>query len=295
MNSRSLRAAVKQLVPAPVRRLARRPVTYACRLRIWNLVLSELKGATPDDQSILELARRRGRITALRDLDLWQDPQLESEATIIVPKIGIFRVRPHSDDLYHLLPSREASVVGAIKDRLKAGSTFVDAGANIGFFTVLAGKIVGAAGRVYAIEMMPPTASRLRLNIQANDLTNVTVLEHALSATSGEEVPATIPEHKFGRASIVHGAGSENHTTAFVVTRTMDELLSGVPGMIDLIKMDLEGAEVMALKGASETLKRTRAIIFEQLPGEVAASKLLKENGFQLRMLDLNNVIAERP
>jgi len=213
---------------------------------------------------------------------------------VTVRGIGRFHVRAMTDDLYHVLPSREAHVVSAVRANLGEGSTFVDAGANIGFFTILAAGIVGPRGRVYAIEMMPRTADRLRLNIAENDLTNVAVLEHALSAKSGEEVLATVPEHKFGRASIVNDAGGESHSTISVRTRTIDELLVESAGPIDLMKLDLEGAEALALKGAAEVLKRVRAIIFEQLRGQSEAAELLEQSGFRLSTLDGNNFLAVR-
>jgi len=294
MSKRPLRSTVKRLVPAPSRKVVRRAITYFGRLRIWRSVAAEIDGATYRDKRILLVARRRGRWTALRDLDLWQDPHLLKDATVTVPGIGRFQVRAMTDDLYHVLPSREAHVVSAVRANLGEGSTFVDAGANIGFFTILAAGIVGPRGRVYAIEMMPRTADRLRLNIAENDLTNVAVLEHALSAKSGKEVLATVPEHKFGRASIVNDAGGESHSTISVRTRTIDELLVESAGPIDLMKLDLEGAEALALKGAAEVLKRVRAIIFEQLRGQSEAAELLEQSGFRLSTLDGNNFLALR-
>jgi hypothetical protein len=70
-------------------------------------------------------------------------------------------------------------------------------------------------------------------------------------------------------------------------------LLIDVPGTIELIKMDLEGAEPMAIAGAERILARTRFVIFEQLGGD-AAAELLESKGFRLRTLDSTNVLAER-
>jgi FkbM family methyltransferase len=294
MNDRPFRSTVKRLVPAPARKIVRRGITYFGRLRIWSSVAAEIEGATSRDESILRAARRRGPWTAFRDLDLWQDPHILEDAKIAVPGIGRFHVRAMTDDLYHVLPSREARVVSAIRANVTEGSTFVDAGANIGFFAILAAGIVGPTGRIYAIEMMPPTADRLRLNIAENGFSNIQVLEHALSAKSGEQVRATVPHHKFGRASIVNDTRGESHSSISVRTKTLDELLGESAGAIDLMKMDLEGAEAMALKGATRTLNRVRAIIFEQLPGESEAARLLEQSGFRLSTLDGNNRLALR-
>jgi hypothetical protein len=79
-----------------------------------------------------------------------------------------------------------------------------------------------------------------------------------------------------------------------VVTRTIDDLLADAATSIDLIKMDLEGAETLALEGASKVLKRTNSVIFEQLEGDRSAGELLEKAGFNLRMLDASNVLAQR-
>jgi FkbM family methyltransferase len=295
MIPRAIRSNLKRILPAPLWIAARRTATYVRRLRIWRAVLSEVEGLNDADKAILRQSFRRGPISALHDLDAWQDPHLIADAWIRVPTRGDFHVRAHSDDLYHVLPSREAEVLKAIEDALKPGSTFVDAGANIGFFTVLAARLVGSTGRVIAIEMMPDTAARLRLHVAANKLSNVVILEHALSDRSGEELTAIVPERKFGRASIVRTAEGEEQHKVTVHTGTMDDLFRDLGGPIDLIKMDLESAELLALRGATEVLSRTKAVIFEQLPGETGAGTLLKGLGFQLRMLDSTNVRATSP
>jgi FkbM family methyltransferase len=294
MSGSLLRTKIKPLVPRLLWTLARAPVTFLSRVMIWRRVVRELKGASRADEVILHRSFRRGLISAARELDDWQDPQLVADATISVPGGGTFDCRAFTDDLYHLLPSREAAVLETIRGRLREGSTFVDAGANIGFFTVLAAQIVGPSGRVFAIEMLPETADRLRRHVRRNGLSNVTVVEEALSDESGQEITATVPEHKFGRASIVLGSRGEVACTISVHTRTMDEIFAEVDGMIDLIKMDLEGAEAKALRGGARTLARTRAVIFEQLPGETAARTLLEDSGFEMRTLDGNNLLAVR-
>lgn len=253
-----------------------------------------MKGLHPTDQATLRRSMLVGLRIAVRDLDSWQDPELIEDATVCVEGVGQFSLRAHTDDLYHVLPSREKAVATAIKERLDAGATFVDAGANIGFYSVLGSRIVGASGRVIAIEMMPDTAMRLRQHLRMNDLANVSVLEHPLSDTSGQEIEVALPEHKHGRASMMAKSGMDAHRTLRLRTRTLDELLAEC-GPVDLIKMDLESAEPLALAGAPQVLSRTRAVIFEQLSGESRAADLLTAAGFTLNQLDGSNVIATRP
>jgi FkbM family methyltransferase len=283
---------LKRIVPRALWVGGRRAANYVRRLRNWRAVVREVHGVTLDDTAIIRRSVRAGVRGAGSDLDRWRDPVLIADATVRLACIGEFAIRGQSDDLFAVLPSRERAVVAAFRAHLKEGSTFIDAGANIGFFTILAARLVGPAGRVIAIEMMPDTAVQLRANVERNGLSNVTIVEHALSNHSGEEVVATMPEDQFARASIA-GATISGGRQVRVRTKTLDDLLAGVTQEIDLIKMDLEGAEAMAIEGAGEVLARTRAVIFEQLEGH-AAGRLLEGRGFDLRMLDANNVLAER-
>jgi FkbM family methyltransferase len=259
----------------------------------WVAVLREIKPVGSSDLAILRRSAIRGFARSATTLDVWQDPELIEDADVRIPGVGRFHLRAFTDDLYHVLPSREAKVVSTIRERLKPGSVFVDAGANIGFFTLLAARLVGPAGQVFAIEMMPDTASRLREHIATNDVRNVTVLEFALSDRSGDAILATVPQGKHGQASIVRSATTRAMKQVGVSTRTLDDLLPA-SGRVDLMKMDLESAELLALRGAGRVLGQTRAIIVEQLGDDDAAIQLLRASGFDTIDLDGSNVLATR-
>ena len=250
-----------------------------------------MTGATPADTEILARSSRRAWLREIRDLDKWHDPLLLEDAAVTVHGVGRFELRTATDDLYHVLPYREQKIFDEIHKRLRRGDVFVDAGANIGVFTVLAGKIVESTGKVVAIEMIPETVDRLRRHVVLNQLSNVSVVERALSDRSGQKITATIPRGRFGQASIVRGTGG---TTVSVETTTLDEVLSKVEGSIALLKVDLEGAEAKAFAGAIHTLDRTEAVIFEELGGNSDMIDLLSAVGFTIRQLDAHNFIAER-
>lgn len=289
-----MKRRLKAYFPGPVWRLLRRSYGYAQRLRVWLAILGEMEGITAADRKILSRSARAGVLNSLRNLDEWQDPDLLGDVRVRVHDIGDFAVRAHTDDLYHVLPAREANVVQAIRERLGPAMTFVDAGANIGFFTVLGSRLVGPWGQVIAIEMMPDTADLLRRHVALNELPNVIVSEHALAERSGMTITATVPDRKFGQATIMAAANSADRQ-ASVVSRTLDDILADVPGPIDVMKMDLEGAELQALEGANGSLSRIKAIIFEQLGGNTDVSVFLAARGYLLTQLDGNNILAERP
>lgn len=142
---------------------------------------------------------------------------------------------------------------------LGEGKVFVDVGANIGYFTRLASKLVGRTGRVVACEPMPVALRLLRLNTA--DLPNVTILPMALSDQKRE---ATFYVRKKGdMSSLYHDPAA--HALRVDVS-TMDDSLEELP-RIDLIKIDVEGGEYDVFRGGRATLAKHRPIVyFELLP-----------------------------
>ena len=110
--------------------------TYARRLGIWASVALHVRGVTGRDRSILRRAFLRSPITSLHNLREWANPTVDRPCRVS-SALGTFHVRPHSDDLYVTLPGREPAIVSQIR-RLRKGDCFVDAGAHIGVYTVLA-------------------------------------------------------------------------------------------------------------------------------------------------------------
>ncbi|MDQ3144582.1 MAG: FkbM family methyltransferase, partial [Pseudomonadota bacterium] len=239
---RSLELQLKAILPRPISRLLRSADNYRKRLLLWRAIGREIKGIDPSDRRALRRALRAAPYASLRDPLNWQDPVLSEDATVDVEGVGRFRVRARSDDLYHALPSREPAVFAVIRDSLRPGDTFVDAGANIGIFSVLAARQVGASGRVVAVEMMPDTAAILTEHLAMNEVECATVVRKALSDKAGQTVTANVVEGHFGLASIAWSPRPSAKQVK-VQTTTLDEVLADVD-RIELIKMDLEGAEL---------------------------------------------------
>ena len=256
---------------------------------MWLHVRNKLAGATPNDSQILRHAIRRSPLTIWYNLNQWQFPMVEEDCAIISKGIGTFHVRARTDDLFHVLPMQEPAVEKAIRSLLRPGDTFVDAGANIGFYTVLASQLAGADGHIIAFEMIPTTAEILRSHITQNDCTNVKVVEGALAETSGQVLKASIISGKSGQSSI---ARRNSATEVEVETVTLAEQLTDYPS-IRLIKMDLEGAELGALKGLEKDLGKVQAIIFENRGAEDVVA-FIQKHGFEVTRLNGNNALAQR-
>lgn len=150
--------------------------------------------------------------------------------------------------------------VDLFKQAVKEGMTVLDIGANIGFYSLLAARLVGPRGKVYAFEPDPRTTASLRENLRANGLPNVTVIQKAASDQSG------LREFKLSRTASHSGLYSSMSPesvlgTIRVETVAVDEVL--LRESVDVIKLDAEGEEAAVLKGLRRTLERSpRAQLF---------------------------------
>lgn len=281
-----MRRFLKYVIPYNIRKPM---IIYARRIYHWTLLIRDTRGVSASDAWKLLGSFFVAPITSARDLHRWQDPLLRHDILVDVKNVGRFPVRARTDDLWHISCHREPSIFCYIDNNIKDGSVFVDAGANIGFYTVLASKRAGISGRVISIEMMPDTANILRETIRLNELQNVQVVENALFEKSGEMVEASVKEGSFGQASII---GTNGDRSVHVRTETLDNILHDIPA-IDLIKMDLEGAELRALYGARSCLRRTRAVIFENNDvKDLSVKDLLESYGFHITDIGNRNNIA---
>ena len=150
-----------------------------------------------------------------------------------------------------------------ISEILRPGDVFVDVGANIGYFTLLASRRVGASGRVIAVEANPRTFKLLDANVRLNSCTNVDLHHVAAGESAGF---ATMFEREAGNAGGDQVDFATNDTPGAIPVERLDELLGAQP--VRLIKLDIEGAEAKALSGATGLLERADApdLVFEFTP-----------------------------
>ncbi len=152
-----------------------------------------------------------------------------------------------------------------ILSHLDSGSCFVDVGANIGWFTILAAHKVGPEGRVYAFEPRPDLFLRLRDSVSANDFRGRCFLKNfALGLEDGELPLASVPEeYNPGHSYLVRGqVDSGAVVLATVPIHRLDDC--GLERKVDLLKIDVEGAEAMVIGGAQELLKRDKPFIISE-------------------------------
>jgi FkbM family methyltransferase len=166
----------------------------------------------------------------------------------------------------------EPEVQRALQDLVEPGQVVYDVGANIGFFTLLLASLVGPDGNVFAFEPMPDNAVALRHNIALNSLDNVTVVEKAVSSGSGTAQLLLSPHSAFHSLDL-EGASKRDvpgpkSGEISVETITLDEFVAADPARApDLIKLDVEGAEVIALEGMRRVLESAQPLLLCELHG----------------------------
>lgn len=154
---------------------------------------------------------------------------------------------------YYLGCFYEIDATATVLDLLRRGDCFIDVGANLGFLTLTASRVVGSEGKVLAFEPNKTVADRLSHTLLVNRINNVFVHKHALG---DEEGKATLD------SSAHSGTGSLRHIGASgtrVDVLCGDRFISDLPeDTWVLVKLDVEGYELRVLKGFKSLLKRAR-------------------------------------
>jgi len=140
-----------------------------------------------------------------------------------------------------------------ILDLLKPGQTFVDVGANIGYFTLLASRLVGSNGRVFSFEPDEDNYQLLSSNCELNRCGNVDAFKAALSNKTTEG-RLYLSEANMGDHTI-YAAGEDRKSTKISLLNGEDVFLND-DRKIDFIKIDTQGSEYQVLEGLSSTIEK---------------------------------------
>jgi FkbM family methyltransferase len=188
----------------------------------------------------------------------------------------------------------EPEVQNALQRYLHPGMIFYDIGANIGFFSLLAARIVGENGRVIAFEADPEIATRLRVHVTRNDFRAISVEEKAVwsepsTVFFARTDPATSPDRGLG-----HIVATDVGDTIQVNAVSLDKYVQTVPAP-DFLKCDVEGAEVEVFRGAQRLLTEKHPGILCEMHSDSNRRLLLEmfaRLGYACKSLDEHHVLA---
>lgn len=150
-----------------------------------------------------------------------------------------------------------------LESNVRPGDVVVDGGSNVGFFSLVAAMRLNGSGRVISFEPNPRTFGLLRQNVAHNHLESIVrVEEKALTSSNGTfEFTASTDEPM--RSSLVVDAGPTKKTIRVSGVRLDDYVKAHNLDSVDIIKLDLEGAEPLAIEGMAKSLLSARLLVFE--------------------------------
>ena len=196
----------------------------------------------------------RGVSDRLAPLIIGRDVRIEGD-TAHFPAGGFKLSAPRRFLRHHLASPYEPQLTGWLDQHLPLGGTAIDVGAHIGYLTMVMADRVGPSGHVYAVEPALENVEYLARNVSENDFHNIDILAVAIADKPG------LATFNLNESSDSFGF-FEHPNTATVATRSvpvmsLDALFSDARlPRLDLIKVDVEGAEPEAISGMAETLGR---------------------------------------
>lgn len=178
------------------------------------------------------------------------------------------------------------------------GMVVVDIGANIGYYSLIAAKLVGNSGKVYAFEPEPDNYRLLVQNIKVNNYGNIVAVQKAVSDSSGKRMlflSKMAHDHSFTKESAMDTKDGPRRIE--IETTSLDEFFKQeIRQVVDLVKIDTEGAEWFILKGMSEIIKANNnlKILMEFWPYGIKSLGLnplelinfMRNNGFIFKLID---------
>jgi FkbM family methyltransferase len=183
--------------------------------------------------------------------EVWFTKEIYSDTLIMLD------VSQYSQCQFFLYRQYGSHIYNYITRNLRGGDVFLDIGANVGYFTLIASRVVGATGSVHAFEPEENNFKKLRKNVELNKLSNVSIYQSALSDSTGDAALYVNPKNEGGHSLLPNPL----QETKIVSTIVFDEWADSVRlSRLRLCKIDVEGFELSVLKGMEQTLRNTESL-----------------------------------
>lgn len=165
----------------------------------------------------------------------------------------------------HLLGTTDIEEQEVLAGLLKPGAVLFDIGANIGAYAIMAARVVGKTGHVYAFEPFPESAEAVRRNGALNQFENITVVEEAVSNTVGTVTFGMGPSAATNRI-VRSEREAETKGAITVPVTTVDAFVGDDPAKLPtVLLLDVEQAEIDVLRGAQKTIEKARPAILVEV------------------------------
>lgn len=257
----SLAAAAARWLPASMKRALYRLGPGSSALR------SMLNRAAP--KGLIEIEVAGG---LLAGVPLWLDLQTEKD---------------------YWLGTYELDLQQAVHDLAKPGMVAYDLGANIGYISFLLAKEVGSGGKVFAFEPLPANQERLRKNMFLNPTLKIELIPKAVAEASGNRQFLVHNSGGMGKIEGAEGREMQYRNMIDVDCVALDDFVfkQGNPNP-NLVKIDVEGGEGLALQGMIRLLQETKPLFIIELHGQKAAEtcwEILTKAAYNIRNLAKGN------
>jgi FkbM family methyltransferase len=193
-----------------------------------------------------------------------------------------------SAQMYGVLTGQhELMVQEALRRSLGPGGVFIDVGSHIGSISLLAAALVGPSGRVVALDAQRECVDATRVNAAINGFDQVTTVHAAAGAASGEGEVIVVADALWSRLATVGPHPLERRREQVEVV-TLDDLVERVGlDRVDLIKIDVEGAELDVVAGMRRVLAELQPVVVCEMHGKNAAFiEAMRAAGYRLVNLD---------
>jgi FkbM family methyltransferase len=183
------------------------------------------------------------------------------------------------DEKDYWLGTYEPELQASIQRELKPGMVVYDVGANIGYISLMIARAVGAAGRVFAFEALPANLDRIRANLALNPASPIQPVGMAVVDSNHPVEFLVHSSNAMGKASGSAGRQSESYTSRLEVPGiSLDEFVYTQNNPLpQVVKMDIEGGEVLAIPGMRRLLREGHPLVFLELHGPDAAAAAWQE------------------
>ena len=229
---------------------------------------------------------------------LWPDRNIiEVEGSKMYVNLKDELVLRKTFEAYITTPHWDELTSNIFKEVVKEGDVVLDLGANLGYYSLLASKLVGKQGKVYAFEPEPRNYRLLCQNIELNGYENIVPFQKAVSDQSAK-VRLALSNEDSGAHTIREHTGSDEYQDSVEVEAVkLDEFFADKTRRVNVVKMDVEGSEPKAFVGMERIMSENKDLkIFVEFfpallqeagcPAEEFARRLMKDYRFSVTALD---------